>query len=104
MPRVVDHLPARDIHKGGAVPGADGMLTVDIRAMRPDMRRPVLFSLVDRLVALGWNGELLLVCEHEPAGLTYQLDLRKETRGRFEYDINRRSDGAWVAMIRPKKV
>jgi uncharacterized protein (DUF2249 family) len=86
------------------VPGADGMLTVDIRAMRPDMRRPVLFSLVDRLVALGWNGELLLVCEHEPAGLTYQLDLRKETRGRFEYDINRRSDGAWVAMIRPKKV
>ncbi len=80
------------------------MLTVDIRAMRPDMRRPVLFSLVDRLVALGWNGELLLVCEHEPAGLTYQLDLRKETRGRFEYDINRRSDGAWVAMIRPKKL
>ena len=83
--------------------GADGMLTVDIRAMRPDMRRPVLFSLVDRLVALGWNGELLLVCEHEPAGLTYQLDLRKETRGRFEYEINRRSDGAWVALIRPKK-
>jgi uncharacterized protein (DUF2249 family) len=55
------------------------------------------------LVALGWNGELLLVCEHEPAGLTYQLDLRKETRGRFEYDIDRRSDGAWVALIRPKK-
>ena len=86
------------------MPGADGMLTVDIRAMRPDMRRPMLFSLVDRLVGLGFDGELLLVCEHEPAGLTYQLDLRKETRGRFEYDISRRSDGAWVALIRPKKV
>ncbi len=85
------------------MPNSDGMLTVDIRAMRPDMRRPVLFSLVDRLVSLGWNGDLLLVAEHEPAGLTYQLDLRKETRGRFEYDISRRSDGAWVAMIRPKK-
>ena len=85
------------------MPGSDGMLTVDIRGMRADLRRPVLFSLVDRLVGLGWDGELMVVCEHEPAGITYQLDLRKETRGKFQYNIDRRSDGAWVAFIRPKK-
>lgn len=80
----------------------DGNVTLDIRDLRPELRRPLIFSLIDRLVSLGWDGQLLLVCEHEPAGITYQLDLRKETRGMFEYTYDKRSDGAWVVFIRPK--
>jgi uncharacterized protein (DUF2249 family) len=41
------------------------------------------------------------VCDHEPAGLGYQIDLRRETRGRFTFEYDQRADGAWVAFITP---
>jgi len=43
------------------------------------------------------------VCDHEPAGLGYQIDLRRETRGRFEFTYQKRSDGAWVALLRKRE-
>ena len=39
---------------------------------------------------------------HEPAGLGYQLELRKETKGQFDFFYDQRLDGAWVALIRRK--
>lgn len=45
---------------------------------------------------------LVVICDHEPAGLGYQIDLRRETKGMFEYYYDRRLDGAWVALIRRK--
>ena len=72
-------------------------LLVDIRGFNPDLRRSLVFSLVDKLVEMGCTDQLVLVCDHEPAGLGYQIDLRRETRGRFEFAYDRRSDGAWVA-------
>lgn len=77
-------------------------LVVDIRGFEPALRRALVFSLVDKLVELGCEDQLVLVCDHEPAGLGYQIDLRRETRGRFEFSYDRRSDGAWVALMRPK--
>lgn len=61
-----------------------------------------MFCIADKLVELGSEDPLILVCEHEPAGLGYQIDLRRETRGRYEFSYDRRSDGAWVAFLRPK--
>jgi uncharacterized protein (DUF2249 family) len=75
---------------------------VDIRGFDPELRRAVVFGIVDKLVELGCGDQLILVCDHEPAGLGYQIDLRRETRGRFEFSYDRRSDGAWVALMRPK--
>jgi len=77
-------------------------LVVDIRGFEPSMRRSLVFSIVDTLLKLGSEDQLLLVCDHEPAGLGYQIDLRKESRGRYEFTYDRRSDGAWVALLRPK--
>lgn len=77
-------------------------LVVDIRGFSPDLRRTLVFTLVDTFVKLGCEEQIVLVCDHEPAGLGYQIDLRRETRGRFEFDYDRRSDGAWVALIRPR--
>jgi len=77
-------------------------LVVDIRGFNPALRRTLVFSVVDTLLRLGSDDQLLLVCDHEPAGLGYQIDLRKESRGRFEFTYDRRSDGAWVALLRPK--
>lgn len=77
-------------------------LFVDIRGFDPSLRRGLVFNLVDKFVEMGCEDQIVLVCDHEPAGLGYQIDLRRETRGRFEFTYDQRSDGAWVALIRPK--
>jgi uncharacterized protein (DUF2249 family) len=82
--------------------GASSGLVIDVRGLTPGLRRPVLFTVVDRLLELGADDSLVVICDHEPAGLGYQLDLRKETKGRFEYYYDQRMDGAWVALIRRK--
>lgn len=82
--------------------GAIGGLVVDIRNFDPALRRALVFTIVDKLVELGADDQLILICDHEPAGLGYQIDLRRETRGRFEFSYDQRSDGAWVALIRPR--
>lgn len=82
--------------------GSAGRLVVDIRGFDPALRRALVFTLVDRLAELGAKDELVLVCDHEPAGLGYQIDLRRESRGLFEFSYDQRSDGAWVALMRPR--
>ncbi|MDZ4170353.1 MAG: DUF2249 domain-containing protein [Coriobacteriia bacterium] len=80
-----------------------GELVVDIRKLDPALRRAVVFAVVDKMLELASSNQIVLVCDHEPAGLGYQIDLRRESRGRFEFTYDRRSDGAWVAFVRPKK-
>lgn len=63
----------------------------------------MIFAVVDKLVEFGSDDQLLIVTDHEPSGLGYQIDLRRETRGRFEFTYNTRSDGAWVALVRPRR-
>lgn len=81
---------------------ARGEVTVDVRGLEPTLRRAMVFAIVDALVELGVEEQLILVTDHEPAGMGYQVDLRRETRGRFEFSYDRRSDGAWVAFFRPR--
>jgi uncharacterized protein (DUF2249 family) len=83
--------------------GSAGRLVVDIRAFDPALRRNVIFTMVDKFVELGCKDQLLLVTDHEPSGIGYQIDLRRESRGKFEFAYSQRSDGAWVAMISTKR-
>ncbi|NTU71998.1 MAG: DUF2249 domain-containing protein [Coriobacteriia bacterium] len=83
-------------------PGSRGRIVVDIRAFAPEFRRPVLFSVVDKLIELGCQDEIVIVSDHDPSGLGYQIDLRRESRGVFEYTSSIRSDGAWVALLQRK--
>jgi uncharacterized protein (DUF2249 family) len=82
------------------VPAQRGQVVVDIRSLAAEAKRPVVFGIVDTMVEHDCADDLLIVCEHEPAGLAYQLDLRRETRGMFSYEFSQRSDGAWVALVR----
>lgn len=75
-------------------------IVLDIRGCTPDIRRPLLFCMIDKLVELDATDNLLVVTDYEPTGIGYQIDLRKETRGRFEYFYDQRLDGAWVTLIR----
>lgn len=79
-------------------------LVVDLRGLDSPLRRPLVFCLIDKLVAERCGNSVVLVTEHEPAGLVYQIDLRRETRGRFESTYDQRSDGAWVCILKPKAV
>ena len=80
-----------------------GQLVVDVRGLDTALRRPILFALVDKLVELGASDQMLVITDYEPSGIGYQIDLRKQTRGKFEFSYDQRSDGAWVAFIRPVK-
>jgi len=79
-------------------------LVIDVRGFTPGLRRPIVFALIDKMLELDCDDSLVVVCDHEPAGLGYQLDLRKESRGKYEYHYDQRMDGAWVALIRRKSV
>jgi uncharacterized protein (DUF2249 family) len=77
-------------------------LVLDIRGLTPAMRRPVVFAVVDKMLELDCMDSIVVICDHDPSGLGYQLDLRRESRGKFEFDCDQRLDGAWVALIRRK--
>lgn len=62
-----------------------------------------MFTIVDKMLDMDCDDSLVVICDHEPAGLGYQLDLRKESKGRFEYFYDQRMDGAWVALIRRRR-
>jgi uncharacterized protein (DUF2249 family) len=63
----------------------------------------MVFAIIDKLIEMDSGDSLVVICDHEPAGLGYQLDLRKESRGQFEYFYDQRLDGAWVALIKRKR-
>jgi uncharacterized protein (DUF2249 family) len=75
-------------------------LTMDIRGLTPALRRPIVFTVIDKMLETECSDSLVVISDHEPAGLGYQLELRKETKGRFEFFYDQRLDGAWVALIR----
>lgn len=74
-------------------------LVVDIRALTPALRRPLIMNIVDHLLNVDSSETIVLICDHEPAGLGYQMELRRETRGRVGFSYDQRLDGAWVALI-----
>ena len=63
----------------------------------------MIFAVVDKVCELDCSDDVLIVTDHEPSGIGYQIDLRRETRGQFEFAYNQRSDGAWVAMLTQKR-
>lgn len=64
----------------------------------------MIFAVVDKFVEMGCSDDVVLVSDHDPSGIGYQIDLRRETRGRFEFTYGQRQDGAWTALIRVKNV
>jgi len=86
------------------VSGAAAGLVIDIRGLTPALRRPLLFTVMDKMLEAEATDSVVIICDHEPAGFGYQLELRRETKGRFEFFYDQRLDGAWVALIRPRLV
>ena len=83
--------------------GSRGRLVVDVRSFDPQYRRALLFAVVDKMVELGSGEEIVIISDHDPSGMGYQIDLRRETRGIFEFTCSLRSDGAWVALLQRRR-
>lgn len=83
--------------------GSHGRVVVDVRAFDPEYRRQLIFAVVDKIVEIGSKDEIVIVSDHDPSGLGYQIDLRRETRGIFEFTCDLRSDGAWVALMQRRR-
>jgi uncharacterized protein (DUF2249 family) len=73
---------------------------MDLRGVTPAMRRPLVFAVVDRMLEIDCSDSIVIITDHDPSRHGYQLDLRKESRGKFEFDCDQRLDGAWVALVR----
>lgn len=86
-------------HGGVGVSVQGPRLVFDIRALTPALRRPLVMATVDQLLALNATETIVVITDSEPAGLGYQMELRRETRGRVSYSYDQRLDGAWVALI-----
>jgi uncharacterized protein (DUF2249 family) len=84
------------------VRGATTGLVIDVRGLTPSQRRPLLFTIIDKMLAMDSEDSIVIICDHEPAGLGYQLDLRRETKGLFDFHYDQRLDGAWVGLVRRK--
>lgn len=80
-----------------------GQILVDMRGFDTALKRPFLLALVDKMVEFEAQDQMLLISDHEPSAITAQIDLRKESRGKFECSCEQRSDGAWVAFVRPRR-
>jgi len=78
-------------------------LVMDIRGVTPSMRRPLVFAVIDRMVDLDCENSMVVICDHDPSGLGYQLDLRRESRGLFEFDCDQRL-GRGVGRPHPSAV
>ena len=80
--------------------GGPGRVVLDIRGTTPSMQERVCLGVIDAMVALGVRDDLVLVADYELTGLSYELDLRHQTRGMFEYSCEQRTDGAWACLVR----
>ena len=81
---------------------SDPSLIIDVRGFTPALRTPLLTCIIDQLIAAEACDTVMVISDSQPAGLGYQLELRRESRGKVEFTYDQRHDGAWVAIIRPR--
>jgi uncharacterized protein (DUF2249 family) len=77
-------------------------VTLDITSASPALRKPLIDAVLRESLVVDSGDGLVIVYDHEPVGLGYELELRKDTRGRFDFAATQRNDGCWVARLTPR--
>lgn len=75
----------------------------DVRALIPSYRHTLILSVLEQMGQLSPQTPLWIVNDHNPQGLGFELEMRPETRDRFEFDSEAQPDGSWLAKIRRKQ-
>ena len=79
-------------------------VTLDVSGASAAIRRPLIDSAIRAVMDTAGGDALLIIYDHEPVGLGYELELRRETRGHFDFTATQRTDGCWVAKLSPRPV
>ena len=78
-------------------------LTIDVRALMPSHRHPVILAILDKLAKIRAPRNLKIITDHEPIGLKYELQMNKETQGHYRINSTLQKDGTWHAGIKWKE-
>jgi uncharacterized protein (DUF2249 family) len=74
-------------------------VTLDITSTTPALRRSLIDAVLREVLASGASDAITVIYDHEPVGLGYELELRKDTRGMFDFSAVQRTDGCWVVRL-----
>lgn len=75
----------------------------DVRALIPSHRHPLIFSVLEQISQLSPQTPLWIVNDHNPQGLGFELDMRPETRDKYEFESEAQPDGSWLAKMKRKQ-
>ncbi|MDO8692451.1 MAG: DUF2249 domain-containing protein [Dehalococcoidia bacterium] len=75
----------------------------DVRALIPSHRHPLVFSVLEQLAQLSPQTPLWIVNDHNPQGLGFELDMRPETRDRYDFESESQPDGSWLAKMKRRQ-
>ena len=63
----------------------------------------MIFTILEKLGEIGAPQVLQVITDHKPVGLPMELEMREETKLRFDFSDEQRGDGAWLAWIKFKQ-
>ena len=75
----------------------------DVRALIPSHRHPLIFSVLEQIAQMAPQTPLWIVNDHNPQGLGFELEMRPETRGNYEFESAPQPDGSWLAKMKRKQ-
>lgn len=74
----------------------------DVRALIPSHRHPLIFSVLEQMAQMSPQTPLWIVNDHNPQGLAFELEMRPETKGRYDFESQPQPDGSWLAKMKRK--
>ncbi len=78
-------------------------VTFDVRALIPSYRHQLIFSVLSQMAELAPQTPLWIVNDHNPQGLGFELEMRPETREKFDFESEAQADGSWIAKIKRRQ-
>ncbi len=77
-------------------------VVLDVRALIPSYRHTLIFSVLEQISQMSPQTPLSIVNDHNPQGLAFELEMRPETKGRYDFESQPQPDGSWTAKIKRK--
>lgn len=74
----------------------------DVRVLFPSHRHSLIFSVLEQMAQLSPQTPLWIMNDHNPQGLGFELEMRPETRGRYDFESQAQPDGSWLAKMKRK--
>lgn len=72
-------------------------IVLDVRCSSAEAQKEIVLCVLDRMIELDVRDSLIVITGHDPSGMGYTVDLRKQSRGMFHLTCDERSDGSFTA-------